>query len=182
MARRGDVWAASSRDYDSLLFGAPKLVRYLTIQGEEWLPSRGKARRLEPEVIELNAFLQHHGITRKQLIDIAILIGTDFNQSVKGIGPKTSLKLVKEHGSLEDMPGEVAAKLPENLDEIRQIFLEPDVTDDYRVEMGPLREEALYAFLCGERDFSRRRVEVVANRLKRSGRQSSLTDWIRGDA
>jgi len=54
MARRGDVWAASSRDYDSLLFGAPRLVRYLTVQGQEWLPSKGRARKLEPEVIELD--------------------------------------------------------------------------------------------------------------------------------
>src|SRR4030095_13905215 len=27
MARRGDVWAAASKDYDALLFGAPRVIR-----------------------------------------------------------------------------------------------------------------------------------------------------------
>lgn len=181
MARRGDMWAASSRDYDSLLFGAPRLVRYLTIQGEEWLPSKGKARKLEPEIINLNTFLEHYGITRDQLVDLAILMGTDFNQGIKGIGPKTALKLVKQHGKLEDLPEVVAAKLPANCDEIRRLFLDPDVTNNYGLEAEPMREEELYDFLCEERAFSRRRVEVVVNRMKHAQVQRSLTDWIRGD-
>lgn len=180
MARRGDVWAASTRDYDSLLFGAPRLVRYLTIQGREWLPSKGRSRRLEPELIELDAFLSHHGITREQLVDLAILVGTDFNQGLKGIGPKTALRLVREHGRLEDMPEEVASRLPREVDQIRHIYLEPDVTEDYSVTGGSLDEEGLHSFLCGERDFSRERVEAVVNRMKQSRRQRDLTDWMRG--
>jgi len=182
MARRGDVWAASSRDYDSLLFGAPRLVRYLTIQGQEWLPSKGRARRLEPEVIVLDEFLGHHGITRGQLVDLAILVGTDFNEGIKGIGPKTALRLVREHGSLEEMPEEVRTKLPSIYEEIRHIYLEPDVTDEYRVEAGPLRGEELVSFLCDERAFSRDRVEAVVDRMRKSSRQRSLEDWIGGDA
>ena len=182
MARKGDVWAASTRDYDSLLFGAPRLVRYLTIQGREWLPSKGRARKLEPELIELSAFLEHHGITREQLVDLAILVGTDFNEGLKGVGPKTALKLVREHGRLEEMPGEVASRLPEEFNQIRQIYLEPDVTDDYETEGGVLDEEGLYSFLCGERAFSRDRVETVVERMRRSQRQRDLTDWMRGGA
>lgn len=182
MARRGDVWAANSRDYDSLLFGAPRLIRYLTIQGQEWLPSKRKARRLEPEIIHLEDFLNHHGITRKQLIDLSILIGTDFNPGIKGVGPKTALKLVMAHGELENMPGEVAEKIPENFDEIRRLYLEPDVTDDYDIKSGSLREEALVAFLCDERGFSRQRVGVAINRIKRYHAQKSLTDWFYGGA
>jgi len=180
MARRGDVWAANSRDYDSLLFGAPRLVRYLTIHGEEWLPSKGRARRLEPEIIELEAFLGHLGITREQLIDLAILVGTDFNPGLKGIGPKTALKLVKKHGRLEEMPEKVASRLPETVDEIRRIYLEPEVTGEYSVEPGGMREDELYDFLCGERSFSRRRVETVVSRMRRARSQRSLEDWIGG--
>lgn len=182
MARRGDVWAASSRDYDSLLFGASRLVRYLTIQGQEWLPSKGRARRQEPEIIYLEKFLNHHGITRKQLIDLSILVGTDFNQGIKGVGPKTALKLVNAHGQLENMPVEIAEKIPENFEKIRQLYLEPDVTDDYDLKYGSLREEELITFLCDERSFSRQRVDVVINRIKRSQTQKSLTDWFRGGA
>ena len=182
MAARGDAWAASSRDYDSLLFGAPRLVRYLTIQGQEWLPSKCRARRLEPELIELEALLGHHGISRGQLVDLAILVGTDFNQGVKGVGPKTALKLVKQHGSLERMPDEVRSRLPDSLDEIRWIYLEPEVTNDYTVEEGPLLESELFSFLCDERGFSRERVEAVVDRMKQSRRQRSMTDWLRGGA
>jgi flap endonuclease-1 len=182
MARRGEVWAASTRDYDSLLFGAPRLLRYLTIQGREWLPSKGRSRKLEPELIELSVFLGHQGITREQLVDLAILVGTDFNQGLKGIGPKTALKLVREHGRLEEMPEEVASRLPEELDQIRQIYLEPDVTDDCETEGGILDEEGLYSFLCDERAFSRDRVETVVERMRRSQRQRDLTDWMRGGA
>lgn len=182
MAARGDAWAASSRDYDSLLFGAPRLVRYLTIQGQEWLPSKGRARRLEPELIELEALLGHHGISREQLVDLAILVGTDFNQGVKGVGPKTALKLVKQHGGLEHMPEEVRERLPDSLDELRRIYLEPEVTDDYTVEEGSLREAELFSFLCGERGFSRERVEAVVDRMKQSRRQRSMTDWLGGGA
>ncbi|MCW3978681.1 MAG: flap endonuclease-1 [Candidatus Bathyarchaeota archaeon] len=181
MARRGDAWAASSRDYDSLLFGAPRLVRYLTIHGQEWLPSKGRARRLEPEVIGLDELLGHHGITREQLVDLAILVGTDFNEGIKGIGPKTALKALREHGSLEGMPEDVRAKLPSGYEEIRRIYLEPDVTDEYRVDAGPLREEELISFLCEERAFSKDRVKTVVNRMKRSERQRSLEDWIGGN-
>ena len=179
MAMRGNVWAASSRDYDSLLFGAPRLVRYLTIQGQEWLPSRGRARRLEPEIIELDAFLFHLGITREQLVDLAILIGTDFNRGVKGIGPKTALRLLREHGRLERMPEEVKSWLQPSLDDVRRIYLKPDVTDDF-VEAGPLREGELVSFLCDEKGFSRDRVEAVVDRMRQAQRQRSLRDWLGG--
>lgn len=178
MARRGSVWAVDSRDYDSLLFGTPRLVRYVTIHGEEYLPSKGKARRLEPEIIELEDLLEHHGLNREQLIDVAILIGTDFNPGIKGVGPKTALELIKEHGSLENVPDDTF-KLPESFKEIRRLFLEPDVTDDYRMEWGAPREDDLYSFLCDERSFSRGRVGVVVERMKKFYSRRSLDNWIK---
>jgi len=182
MAARGDVWASNSQDYDSLLFGAPRLVRYITIQGEEWLPSKGRARKLEPEIIELEDLLQGIGVTREQLIDLSILIGTDFNRGVRGIGPKTALKLIKSHGSIEGLPPEIVAKLPPDVDAIRRIYLKPDVTDKYSLEEGGLDKEGLYGFLCGERSFSRDRVETMVKRMRRARGQSSLSRWMEGGA
>lgn len=182
IAARGDVWASNSQDYDSLLFGAPRLVRYITIQGEEWLPSKGRARKLQPEIIELEDLLQGIGVTREQLIDLTILIGTDFNQGVRGIGPKTALKLIRTHGSIEGLPPEIVAKLPPDVDAIRRIYLEPDVTDKYSLEEGGLDEEGLHGFLCGERSFSRERVETMVRRMRRARGQSSLSRWMEGGA
>lgn len=178
MARKGAVWGVNSRDYDSLLFGAPRLVRYVTIQGEKWLPSKGMARKLEPELIDLEVFLGNHGITREQLVDVAILIGTDFNEGIRGIGPKTGLSLVKEHGRLEELPEDVAKKLPGNYNEIRQIYLKPDVTDDYTVGWGTLQVDEVYGFLCGEKGFSRERVEMVVKRMRRFHGQKTLGNWL----
>ena len=182
MAKKGDVWAANSRDYDSLLFGAPRLVRYVTISGREFLPSKGVSRPLEPELISLENLLSHHKITREQFVDLAILIGTDFNDGVKGIGPKTALRLIKKYGRLEGLPENLKSKLPTQYGDIRNIFLKPKVADDYQIRWGELREEELYEFLCDQRGFSRQRVETVLQRMKRfysNKSQISLGKWIR---
>ena len=178
MASKGDVWAVNSRDYDSLLFGAPRLVRYVTIQGEEYLPSKGMARRLEPELIELDRLLSAHDLTREQLIDVAILIGTDFNEGVRGIGPKRAVKLIKTYGGLEALPGEVRAGLPENYEEIRELYLNPEILEDYEVCWNPPDEEGLRSFLRDERGFSPRRVETLIKRVRRAYGQRRLEDWL----
>jgi len=180
MARQGHVWASNSKDYDSLLFGAPRLVRFLSISGREWLPSKGRARRVYPELIDLEKFLGHLGINREQLIDLGILVGTDFNDGIKGVGPKTALKLVREHGRLEDMPSDIRDRLPDTVDRIRELYLNPDVTDDYSVQQGVLREEELDAFLVGEKNFSVKRVQTLIKRMRSRAAQKSLNEFIGG--
>jgi flap endonuclease-1 len=180
MAMKGDVWASNSRDYDSILFGAPRLVRYVTISGKEFLPSKGTARPLKPEIISLEELLSYHGITREQLVDLAIIVGTDFNEGIKGIGPKTALKLIREHGKLENLPEKIRSKLPAQCEEIRKIFLKPEVSDDYSIEWGNLRETEIYEFLCHEKGFSKKRVEIVIQRMKKfysNQAQASLGKW-----
>lgn len=180
MARQGHVWASNSKDYDSLLFGAPRLIRFLSISGREWLPSKGRARKVYPELIDLKKFLSHLGINREQLIDLGILVGTDFNDGIKGVGPKTALKLVREHGRIEDMPLGIRENLPDTVDRIRDLYLNPDVTDDYTVQQGVLREEELDAFLVGERNFSTKRVQTLINRMRSSAAQKSLNEFFGG--
>jgi flap endonuclease-1 len=182
MASRGDAWAAISRDYDSLIFGTPRVVRYLTVSGRKFLPSKGTSRPLRPEMIELSSLLSHHGITREQLVDLAILIGTDFNEGINGVGPKTALKLIKCHCSLENLPEGMKAKLPDELQTLRDIFLRPNVTPDYLTSQRPMDEEALFRFLCNERGFTHERVRVAVERMKRISKRSSESDlehWLR---
>jgi flap endonuclease-1 len=178
LARKGDVWAVNSQDYDSLLYGATRLVRYITIQGEEWLPSKGISRKLRPEIIELNAVLKTLDLTREQLIDLSILIGTDYNPGIRGIGPKTALKLIRKHGRLENLPNEITMRLPSEISDIRRIFLEPDVTDVYSLRDGEFREEELIEFLCVEKGFSRDRVDTVIKRMRRAQSVRTLGDWM----
>jgi flap endonuclease-1 len=161
-----DIWAAASKDYDSLLFGAPRLVRFLTISGKEFLPSQGTFRPIVPETIELARLLDGWSITREGLVDVALLIGTDFNPGIKGIGPKKALKLIQQHGSIENLPEEIRVSLgdPDMIDEARQIFLHPNVTDAFEVAAAEPDLAGITKFLCDEREFSRERVTAAIDR------------------
>src|SRR5438128_6998311 len=166
LAIRGDAWAAGSKDYDSLLFGAPRIVRFLAVASTEFLPSRGRSRAVPPETIDLEENLSKLGLTRDQLIDVALLVGTDFNQGVKGIGPKTAVKRIREWGSLDAAPSEIRAQLPETLDAIRAFFRDPPVTTEAVPPAGRVNPEGVIRFLSDERDFSRARVESVLERMR----------------
>ncbi len=180
MAARGDVWAVGSKDYDCLLYGAPVLARYLTLTGREWLPAQRRSRPLTPELIRLSENLALLEISRKQLVDLAILVGTDFNQGVRGIGPKTALKLVREYGSIEQMPEEFRSKLTEDLNVVRQIFLKPRVLEKYTLRVSPPDRDGLVEFLSVERGFNRERVERLAERLTRTKENvdAGLGKWL----
>jgi flap endonuclease-1 len=167
IAARGDVWAVASQDHDSLLFGTPRMVKNLAITGRRKLPRRDAYVEVEPELIELQKVLTELSLTRDQLIDVGILIGTDFNpDGVKGIGPKSAVKMIHEHGKLEslkDKEPEVAGL--SDVDNIRQIFLNPDVTTDYSLKWTKPDVEKVVQFLCGEHDFSEERVRKAVSRM-----------------
>ena len=125
MARRGDVDYAGTEDYDSLLFGAPLTLRQLTSKGD-------------PELMDLDATLEKHDLTWEQLIDVAILCGTDFNEGVSGYGPKTSVKAIREHGDLWGVIEAEGVQVP-NADRIRDLFRDPPVTEtpDLDLDVSP---------------------------------------------
>src|SRR5208283_3825581 len=70
MASRGDVWSVASQDHDSLLFGAPRMVKNLAVTGRRKLPRRDAYVEVEPELVELSKVLQELSITREQLVDV----------------------------------------------------------------------------------------------------------------
>jgi flap endonuclease-1 len=158
MAAGGRAWAAISKDYDSLLFGAPRLVRFVTISGREFLPSKGVSRPITPELIDLHVMLDTLGISREQLIDLAILVGTDFNDGIKGIGPKRALTLVRHHGRIEEMPPDIRGAVLADAEPIRNLYRAPEVRDDYDITFGACDVDGVVRFLCEERIFSRDRV------------------------
>jgi flap endonuclease-1 len=177
MAARGDAWAAASQDHDSLLFGAPRMIKNLAITGRRKLPRRNAYVEIEPRLIELAKTLQDLSISREQLVDVGVLIGTDFNpDGVRGIGPKTAVKLIREHGNLENLmrsKPEISVSL--DINSIRKIFLQPSVTSDYSLKWSKPDEEKVVAFLCRERDFSEERVRKAIARMMGSTRRASKT-------
>jgi len=179
MAARGDVDYAGSQDYDSLLFGAPLVVRNLAITGKRKLPKKNIYVDVEPEVINLKQGLENLGITHKQLVEIGIMCGTDYNAGLERVGPKTALKLIREKGDLETILSERGEELTE-LKRIRDFFLHPPVTDDYRIALKKPRTDEIISFLVEERDFDPERVEKTAKRLEEVYRigQSTLDHWF----
>lgn len=180
MVQRGDAWATASRDFDTLLFGTPRLLRYLTLTGRKRLPSKGTSVPLQPELIDLNKFLSEYNISREQLVDMALLIGTDFNTGVPQIGPKTALKLIVENNTLDNLPSKILEQLPPNYHKIRRIFLDHPISDEYDIVPKPIDKDGLIQFLCHERGFSEARVTNVVDRLlnaKVGQQQQSLDAW-----
>lgn len=117
-------------------------------------------------------------ITREQLIDIAILVGTDYNPGVKGIGQKTALKLVRKHGTLEKIMAETDTKLEFPFQEIRSIFLNPPKIHLEAPRWSALEPEKIVKILCDDHNFSLDRVEGSMKQFAGSSDQRSLTDYF----
>jgi flap endonuclease-1 len=93
------------------------------------------------------------------------MVGTDFNPGIKGVGPKTAIKLVKTHRDLE---GALRAKEAEveHADEIRSIFLEPSVTDEYSTQFRKADVDAALRLLVDDHQFSESRVLSSLKKLE----------------
>ncbi|MCX8183959.1 MAG: flap structure-specific endonuclease, partial [Crenarchaeota archaeon] len=157
-------------------------VRNLAIRSTEFLPSKGYSKVLSPELIEADEVLSRLGVTREQLVDIAILVGTDFNEGVMGVGPKKALQLIKKYGRIDEIPKNILPRIPENYANVRRVFLEPDVRREYSVNYSGLDEERLVEFLHYEKGFSKDKVSKLVDRMRsfyRSvGRDATLRKWI----
>ena len=176
LTQTGHADIAASQDFDSILFGAKKLVRNFTNSGRRKLPNRNTYIEVEPEVIDYKKNLEELGITGEQLIDVGILIGTDFNpDGFERVGPKTAIKMIREHGKLEDIP-QIREQLEViDYNAIRKIFLKPETAKVDKIEFSEIRFDAITDYLSNERSFSRDRVESSLKRLKKSLEKKSQT-------
>jgi flap endonuclease-1 len=167
LTKKGDTDYCASQDYDSLLFGAPRLARNVTISGRRKLPRKNVYIEVTPQIVELDQVLKQLSITHKQLIDVGILVGTDFNpDGIKGVGPKTAVKLIQQHGTLEKAVSTLKqAEFPVEPSRIREIFQHPKVTDNYRLTWKKPNVEGIVDFLCRERDFSEDRVRKALKKM-----------------
>jgi len=181
MAAKGQLDVVATQDWDALLYGAPVLVRNMMDDG-----TKRYGRVVHAESIDLQGMLEANEVSREQLVDLAIMIGTDYHPGVKGIGPKTGLKLIKQYGTIEAVCEAKGKDVPERLDEIREIFLNhPAVEvaeDDLRA--GHVDRKGLIQFLQVERGFSQRRMDQAFEKLKEGGvlREGGQTSLFSFDA
>jgi len=164
IAKRGDADYVGTEDYDALLFGAPVTLRQLTSKGN-------------PERMRLEETLDDLGLTREQLVDVAILCGTDFNDGVHGYGPKTALKAVREHGDLWRVV-EAEDVVVENADLVRELFFNPNVTDDYAFDTTISPDvDAAKAYVTDEWGVPADEVARGFERIDEGLTQTGLDDW-----
>lgn len=181
LTTNGLAYASASQDFDSVLFGSKRLIRNFTNNGRRKIPGRNAYMNVEPEIIKLQKTLDSLELTREELVDVGILIGTDFNpDGFEKIGPKTALKLIKQHSRLEEIP-----KIQEQLEEIdykqiREIFLKPNIKDVKDVEFGDVDYDGITKYLVKERNFSEERISSSLNRLRKALEKKShnLDQWF----
>ncbi|KAJ1731128.1 Elongation of fatty acids protein 2 [Coemansia sp. Benny D160-2] len=181
LAKAGKVWAAASQDMDTLLFGAPVLLRNLTVPA---------ARKLPIEEIRLNEVLAGMEYTQDQLIDLGIILGCDYCDSIRGVGPKSGFDLISEHKNIEAAikVEKVAKGVPSDwpFDQARDLFCNADVSDcsaDYVWEKPDT--EGLVSFLVGEMEFNEQRVRSVAAKLEKAaakGQQVRIDSFFKVSA
>lgn len=173
-------FASVSQDFDSLLFGTPRLIRNLGVRQRRKVPGKDAYVEVTPEILRLDQVLETLELSREQLVGVGVLMGTDYNDGIHGVGPKTALEGIREHGTLEAAAEALGGDV-EEMTTVAEIFLDP-VTDEVgRLTWGPVDEAAAIGYLVDEFGFSEDRVAKAADRygrLERATRQGSLTDFF----
>ena len=168
LVAKGDAYAVASQDYDCLLFAAKRVVRNLAVNS-----NLGNI-----EFYELKHVLHELNITQEQLIDMGILIGTDFNEGMKGIGAKTALKLA-HNNQLQEKIDELQKISNHDLNEVREIFLNHNINTNYKIKWNKPNENELIEFLCYDHGFSQERVSKAIDKLQDlNSQQGSLDAWF----
>jgi flap endonuclease-1 len=169
MSANGTVWASASEDYDTLLFGAPRLVRGLAARGRSG-SSPGA------QFVDRSELLARLGIDGEELIEIGVIVGTDFNDGAPGYGPKKALKVVQEHLGFRATMEKVGID-PGEAEEVAEIFRHPVSTEVGPLSFGPVDEEAVRHLLVDGHGFSEERVRsAVARARRRPATAATATD------
>ena len=186
MVKENQADAIASNDYDSLLFGAPKIIRNLNIVGKKKKAGAMKFVVVKPELLTLSDVLNHLGIDQDQLIVLAMLIGTDYNiGGIKGIGPKGALKLIKEFkNDFESLFDKVEWNnyFDYPWTEVFYLIKNMPVRKDYELSWKDVDEERLKEILIDKHEFSEERVDKIIVSLlkeKEKRKQKGLGDWFK---
>lgn len=182
MTKKNDAYAVSSQDFDSVLFGATRVVRNLSISQKKKVAGKLIYESVKPEQIVTEEVLKELGINQDKLIALGMLVGTDYNNGgIKGVGPKKALQLVKKYDDLDKIFSE--AKWQENSEiewqEIFALFKNMEYNESYRLKWNEIDEEKITKLLVDEHDFSQERVEnTLAKLVKRDKKQQGLKKWF----
>jgi flap endonuclease-1 len=190
MCREGVVDVVASQDYDTLLLGAPLVARNVTVSGRRKLPGKNIYIDVSPELVDLNETLRQLDVSQEQLVWMGLMLGTDFNDGIKGIGPKNALRIAKAAKSVDDMEKVVKERYKSEFEvdvhEVIGLFEKPEVKSvtGGEIEKGLKMKpdyERMIKFMCDDHGFSRERIGKHAERLvslRGSARQQGMDSWL----
>ncbi|XP_072024123.1 flap endonuclease 1-like [Amphiura filiformis] len=156
LVKAGKVYAVGTEDMDALTFGGSVLLRHLTAS---------EAKKLPVQEINLARVLDGFDLSHEEFIDLCIMMGCDYCGSIRGIGMKKSIELIKKHKTIDSVLQHIdKTKYPPPEDwlykEARELFKKPDVTagEDVELKWTSPNEEELIKFMCGAKQFSEDRI------------------------
>uniref|UniRef100_A0A1A9WIS1 Flap endonuclease 1 n=1 Tax=Glossina brevipalpis TaxID=37001 RepID=A0A1A9WIS1_9MUSC len=180
LVKAGKVYATATEDMDALTFGSGILLRHLTFS---------EARKMPVKEISYTKVLDGFGLTSREFIDLCILLGCDYCDGIRGIGPKRATELMNSCKDIETILEKIDRKkyiVPEdwNYQVARELFINPEVADPLTLEFKWIEpdEEGLVKFLCGDRQFNEDRVRSGAKKIlkcKSSQTQGRLDSFFK---
>ena len=178
LCKNKDVYAAVSQDFDTLLFGSPLLIRNLNVTGKRKLPKQQVYVTIKPEMIDLKENLNVLGLTQEQLITIGLLVGTDYNPGIKGIGPKKAIALVKETKTLKKTLEQIKWDYEIPAESIFQLFFKPHVNENYKLAWGEMDKDKIIDIMVKKHDFSLERINNQLEPKEEKPKHKSLRNFI----
>lgn len=166
MVKAGLVYGVATEDMDALTFGSNILLRHMTFS---------EARKMPVQEIHYDKVLKGLELEADEFTDLCILMGCDYCDTIRGIGPKRAFELITKHKSIEEILKNIDKnkyQVPEDwkYDIARRLFKEPEVLDCKTIELKWREpdEDGLVKFLCGDRQFNEERVRTGAQKIKKT--------------
>jgi len=158
------VYATATEDMDALTFGTKVLLRRMTFSA---------AKKMPIQEFYVDKVLEGLGLTKSQFIDLCILLGCDYCDTIRGIGPKTAIKLIQEHKTIEEVLENIDSTkhpVPEDwlYKEARELFKNPEVTpaEEIKLTWSAPDEDALVKFMATEKGFAEDRIRNGIKKLQ----------------
>lgn len=170
LVAKGKVYATATEDMDSLTFGSLITLRHMTFS---------EARKMPIQEFHLQMILKELDFSQDEFIDLCILLGCDYCDSIRGIGPKRAIDLVRQHRSIETILKHIDSKkhpIPEDwkYKEARALFKNPEVADPEKLELkwNEADEKGLIDFLVTQKGFSEERIQSGIKKLQKARKGS----------
>ncbi|KAK8791259.1 FLAP endonuclease [Blastocystis sp. subtype 4] len=168
LVKKKVVWGMASEDMDSLTFGAPYLLRHLTkSQG-------GKKDQSGVIEVDLAAVLEDMKLTQEEFVDMCILCGCDYCDTIRGIGQVKAYQFIQKYHTiekvLENLPDKYSVPPNWPYQEARRLFTSPEVTDaqNVTIKFTSIDKDGLRSFLVNDKGFNPDRVNSYIERLEKA--------------